>query len=416
MPLERVRLVPAGPERLYGNVGMMVSSLPYFHPRETEPGAGDDAGARRPVGRRQDRARARHQRHRRLVERRRRLGRAAARRGDGARAARQRRLDRLEAAGRRDRRRRRRRQPSVAAARRTTASSRAWRRRRRPATCALKPREDWTLIGTAAPRIDVVAKSNGSAVFGIDVRPPGLLFAAIRHCPMLGGSAGAVDVAPALALAGVERVVRLGPYAGSTAALAVVGRTVWHAQRGADAIARRVAAAPGRRARQRRHHRATSRPGARRARRRRRLRLPQPRRRRRRRRRGGAPRRAGLPRALPRPRDDGADQLHRARRRRQGRGLGADAGAGSGARRSPPRPRRSTPGRRSPSTSPISAAASAAGSTSTSSARPCASPSRRGGRPVQLVWSREEDIRHDFYRPGRRRDPEGRPRRRRACR
>ena len=100
----------------------------------------------------------------------------------------------------------------------------------------LKRREDWRLIGTAAPRIDAAAKSDGSARFGIDVRPPGLLFAAIRHCPMLGGSPGAVDVAPALALAGVERVVRLGPYAGSTAALAVVGRTSWHAQRGADAI------------------------------------------------------------------------------------------------------------------------------------------------------------------------------------
>ena len=53
---------------------------------------------------------------------------------------------------------------------------------------------------------------------------------------MIGGSLGAVDVAPAFALAGVERVVRLGPYAGSTEALAVVGRTSWHAQRGADVI------------------------------------------------------------------------------------------------------------------------------------------------------------------------------------
>jgi len=100
----------------------------------------------------------------------------------------------------------------------------------------LKARADWKLVGTAAPRLDLPAKVDGSAVFGIDVRPPGLLFAAIRHCPMLGGGAGAVDVAPALALAGVERVVRLGPYGGGDAALAVVGRTWWHAQRGAQAI------------------------------------------------------------------------------------------------------------------------------------------------------------------------------------
>ncbi|MEP6740198.1 MAG: molybdopterin cofactor-binding domain-containing protein [Caldimonas sp.] len=99
-----------------------------------------------------------------------------------------------------------------------------------------KPAKDWRLVGTAAPRIDLAAKTDGSAIFGIDVRPPGLLFAAIRHCPMIGGAPGAVDVAPAFALAGVERVVRLGPYAGSTEALAVVGRTWWHAQRGAQAI------------------------------------------------------------------------------------------------------------------------------------------------------------------------------------
>ena len=83
---------------------------------------------------------------------------------------------------------------------------------------------------------------------------------------------------------------------------------------------------------------------------------------------------AGLSRALPGARGAGADQLHRPGRRRQGRGLGADAGAGPGARHRRPRSPacRSTP---SPSTSPISAAASVAASTSTSSARRCASRS-----------------------------------------
>jgi len=103
-------------------------------------------------------------------------------------------------------------------------------------TVRLKPPSEWKLIGNAAPRTDVVAKSDGTALFGMDVRPPGLLFAAIRHCPMLGGSAGTVDVVAAMKLPGVERVVRLGPYAGSTAALAVVGRSNWHARRGAEAL------------------------------------------------------------------------------------------------------------------------------------------------------------------------------------
>lgn len=101
---------------------------------------------------------------------------------------------------------------------------------------APKAREHWRLIGTDAPRLDVDAKSRGAAEFGIDVRPPGLVFAAIRHCPMLGGGLGAVDVAPALARPGVERVVRLGPYGGSTAALAVVARSSWHAMQGAQAL------------------------------------------------------------------------------------------------------------------------------------------------------------------------------------
>ena len=127
--------------------------------------------------------------------------------------------------------------------------------------------------------------------------------------------------------------------AGSTAALAVVGRTSWHAQRGADGDQGRMAAAAGGRARHARDHGASrSERARRRATRDGGFALPQPRRR------SPAPTPAAarhveqaLPRALPRARGDGADQLHCARRRRQGRGVGADAGAGSRARRSPPR-------------------------------------------------------------------------------
>ncbi len=105
-----------------------------------------------------------------------------------------------------------------------------------PGDVAPKPRSAWTLIGTAAPRIDVVAKSSGVARFGIDVRLPGMVYAVVRHAPALGGSPGAVDDRAARALPGVERVLRLPAYAGSTPALAVIGRSTWHAQRGADAL------------------------------------------------------------------------------------------------------------------------------------------------------------------------------------
>ena len=105
-----------------------------------------------------------------------------------------------------------------------------------PGDVTLKDAKDWTLIGTAAPRIDLQGKVDGSAQFGIDVRLANQLYAVVRHCPMLGGSPGAVNTQAALQRPGVERVVRLGSVAGSTAGLAVVGRTYWHAQQGAQAL------------------------------------------------------------------------------------------------------------------------------------------------------------------------------------
>ena len=136
VPLARVRLVPAGADRLYGNVAMFVTGLPFFHPRETEPGqestpakAGQWVVAKvaRELGINVTGGSSSVVDAWDVL----RLAAATAR----AQPAR-RRVDRLEAAGRRARRQRRRRQPSGRAARRTTASSRAWRRRRRPARCA----------------------------------------------------------------------------------------------------------------------------------------------------------------------------------------------------------------------------------------------------------------------------------------
>lgn len=102
-----------------------------------------------------------------------------------------------------------------------------------PGEVTLKSRKDWKLIGRSAPRLDIPAKVDGTAVFGMDVRLPGMLYAAVRLCPMLGGSAGAIQANAALAQPGVERLVRLPGYAGSTAGLAVVGKTWWQAQQAA---------------------------------------------------------------------------------------------------------------------------------------------------------------------------------------
>ncbi len=75
-----------------------------------------------------------------------------------------------------------------------------------PGDVTPKAPKDWTLIGTAAPRIDLPAKIDGSAQFGIDVRLPGQVYAVVRHCPMLGGSVGTMNADAALRLPGVERV------------------------------------------------------------------------------------------------------------------------------------------------------------------------------------------------------------------
>ena len=101
----------------------------------------------------------------------------------------------------------------------------------------LKDRKDWKLIGQNAPRIDIPAKVNGTARFGLDVRLPDMLYAQVRLSPMIGGAPGALDTKAALALPGVERVVHLQAYGGSSAGFAVVGKTTWHARQGAQAVA-----------------------------------------------------------------------------------------------------------------------------------------------------------------------------------
>lgn len=105
-----------------------------------------------------------------------------------------------------------------------------------PGEVVLKRPQDWTLIGTRAPRVDLPAKVDGSARFGLDLRLPGLLYAVVRQCPVIGGGVGRFDAGAALALPGVLRWVRLGVHAGSTDGIAVVARSTWHAMRGAAAL------------------------------------------------------------------------------------------------------------------------------------------------------------------------------------
>jgi isoquinoline 1-oxidoreductase beta subunit len=109
-----------------------------------------------------------------------------------------------------------------------------------PADIRLKQPKDFKLIGTAQPRLDSAAKVNGSAMFGIDARPPGLVYAAVRMSPVLGGRVASFDAAPVKALPGVLGVVdfsaALGAHTGAGAGVAVIASSWWVAQQGAAGL------------------------------------------------------------------------------------------------------------------------------------------------------------------------------------
>jgi isoquinoline 1-oxidoreductase beta subunit len=99
-----------------------------------------------------------------------------------------------------------------------------------PKDVALKDAKDFRLIGKPLPRLDTPDKVDGSAEFGLDVQLPGMLYAAIALSPTLGGNATSVDSTAALALPGVRRVL-------STASgVVVVAEHFWQAKKARDAL------------------------------------------------------------------------------------------------------------------------------------------------------------------------------------
>ncbi len=100
-----------------------------------------------------------------------------------------------------------------------------------PQTVTLKDPKDFKLIGTRAKRLDTPAKVDGKAVYGIDVKLPGLKVAAIALSPVRGGKPKAVNEAAALAIKGVRQVVR------TDEAVAVVADHLGAAKKGLEAAA-----------------------------------------------------------------------------------------------------------------------------------------------------------------------------------
>jgi isoquinoline 1-oxidoreductase subunit beta len=100
-----------------------------------------------------------------------------------------------------------------------------------PDKVTLKDPKDFTLIGTPAKRLDTPSKVNGTAQYGIDVRLPGMLIATVAASPVLGGKVADVDDQKAKTVPGVRQIVRLDD------AVAVVGDHMWAAKQGLAALA-----------------------------------------------------------------------------------------------------------------------------------------------------------------------------------
>lgn len=106
-----------------------------------------------------------------------------------------------------------------------------------PGSPQLKSPSEFDIIGTTPPLVDLDLKVTGKAVFGPDVRVPGMLFATAVHCPVFGGSLKSLDDTKALAVSGVKQVVRISE------GVAVVATNTWAAFEGAKAL--RVEWTPG---------------------------------------------------------------------------------------------------------------------------------------------------------------------------
>ncbi len=99
-----------------------------------------------------------------------------------------------------------------------------------PSRVPLKDPKDFKLIGTPAKRVDAPAKVDGTAQFGIDVRLPDMKVATLAACPVFGGRLASVDDARAKAIPGVRQIIRLDD------AVAVVADHMWAAKQGLAAL------------------------------------------------------------------------------------------------------------------------------------------------------------------------------------
>jgi isoquinoline 1-oxidoreductase subunit beta len=95
----------------------------------------------------------------------------------------------------------------------------------------LKDPKSWTIAGKPLKRLDTADKLDGSKIFAIDLKLPGMLCAAIKDCPVFGGKLKSYDEAKVLGMPGVKKVVRV-----KETAVAVVADTWWRAKKALEAL------------------------------------------------------------------------------------------------------------------------------------------------------------------------------------
>ena len=99
-----------------------------------------------------------------------------------------------------------------------------------PEKVALKDPGEFRIVGKRTKRLDTPAKVNGTAEFGIDVKLPGMVYASLEQCPVIGGTVKSFDGAKAKSMPGVLDVVQIPD------GVAVVADTYWHAKKAREAL------------------------------------------------------------------------------------------------------------------------------------------------------------------------------------
>jgi isoquinoline 1-oxidoreductase beta subunit len=99
-----------------------------------------------------------------------------------------------------------------------------------PDKVALKDPKDFRIVGKATKRLDTPAKVNGTAEFGLDVKLPGMVYASLEQCPVIGGTVKSFDATKAKGMPGVVDVVQIPD------GVAVVADTYWHAKKAREGL------------------------------------------------------------------------------------------------------------------------------------------------------------------------------------